>query len=145
MPEELIPEHPQPSSRRGGRRPGAGAKRGNINALKTGRYSNRVRALRGVLQALPQHKALLAGMTRGDKRRAETLGYALMFYGEIVLHIAGGGSLDDVTEAQLRDRLIEVMPLNQTRRIVDALQGAFGGATARPVEDQPFGEDMFGV
>jgi len=41
-----------PPSRRGGRRPGAGAKKGNLNALKHGRFSGDDH-LRGILQRIP--------------------------------------------------------------------------------------------
>ncbi|MCH7718331.1 MAG: hypothetical protein IIB21_02570 [Chloroflexi bacterium] len=39
---------------RGGSRPGAGAPKGNLNALKTGRYSKRLTALRAALDAMPK-------------------------------------------------------------------------------------------
>jgi hypothetical protein len=39
--------------RHGGRRPGAGARKGNTNALKTGLYSARLRALLRALQKDP--------------------------------------------------------------------------------------------
>lgn len=44
--------NPRPRPR-GGRRPGAGAPRGNLNALKSGRYSKRLAALRAALDAMP--------------------------------------------------------------------------------------------
>jgi hypothetical protein len=47
------PTVPTRRSRHGGRRPGAGARKGNTNALKTGLYSARLRALLGALQKDP--------------------------------------------------------------------------------------------
>jgi len=46
---------------RGGPRPGAGAPRGNLNALKTGAHSKQLRAAIGALLAVPQtRRAMLA-------------------------------------------------------------------------------------
>ncbi len=44
---------------RGGKRPGAGAKPGNLNALKDGRHSPRFRQLLLALLALPEFRTLL--------------------------------------------------------------------------------------
>ncbi len=44
---------PPRASKRGGRRPGAGAPQGNLNGLKHGRYSRRIEALRLALRAGP--------------------------------------------------------------------------------------------
>jgi len=63
--------HAQPS-RRGGRRYGAGAPRANTNALKTGRYSQRVRALEHILEDLSRYAPLIwsvAGPRREEMRR----------------------------------------------------------------------------
>ena len=52
MPGQPRPSTPDPRpSRRGGRRPGAGAPKGNLNGLKTGRYSKQVQALKIALQS----------------------------------------------------------------------------------------------
>ena len=46
---------------RGGPRPGAGAPRGNLNALKTGAHSKQLRAAIGALLAVPEtRRAMLA-------------------------------------------------------------------------------------
>ena len=130
-PRPATPD-PRPSRTHGGRRPGAGARRGNLNALKAGRYSKRVQALKGVMKAMPRHLDLLDGVTGRDKHKVETLAYALIFYGEILLHVAAGGSIHDLTEAEIRDRVIAALPDKQTQRIVDALQRSFGVEGIKP-------------
>ena len=49
-------------SRWGGKRPGAGAPKGNLNALKTGRSSPRVRALLDLLLTIPEMRQLLLAL-----------------------------------------------------------------------------------
>jgi hypothetical protein len=56
---------------RGGRRPGAGAPRGNLNALRTGRHSARYKRLLEILSRDPEAIRLLEEITLGDRKRAE--------------------------------------------------------------------------
>ncbi|MBI2913802.1 MAG: hypothetical protein HYY03_07770 [Chloroflexi bacterium] len=59
---------------RGGRRPGAGAKPGNLNALRHGRRSGQVQRLLVLLSAIPEvREALirLARRQRDQRRQAE--------------------------------------------------------------------------
>ena len=91
---------------RGGRRPGAGAPKGNLNALKTGRYSKRLTALRAALEAMPKTAGLLARTTARDRRKMELLAYGLQSYAEILLFIARGGSIGDLSEPRLRNQTI---------------------------------------
>jgi hypothetical protein len=54
---------------RGGRRPGAGAPKGNTNALKTGRHSVRVRAVIDALLADPETREVLLRLgSKGEVR-----------------------------------------------------------------------------
>ena len=53
---------------RGGRRPGAGAPKGNMNALKSGRYSPRFNAVRTALSQHPAVQAYLAALHRQQLR-----------------------------------------------------------------------------
>ena len=71
--ESPISDNPCPSvpkrTRRGGRRPGAGAPRGNMNALKTGAYSRQFALLGRLLAADPRVRAtLLAIGARADRK-----------------------------------------------------------------------------
>ena len=102
------------SKPRGGRRPGAGAPKGNLNALKSGRYSKRLTALRAALQAMPKTAGLLAKATGRDRRKMEMLAYGLQSYAEMLLLIAGGGSIDDLAEPRLRKRALLAIPIKQS-------------------------------
>ncbi len=104
----------QASNSRGGRRRGAGAPKGNLNALKSGRYSKRLTALRAALQAMPETAGLLAKTTARDRRKMEMLAYGLQSYAEILLLIAGGGSIDDLAQPQLRKRALFAIPIKQS-------------------------------
>ena len=52
----------------GGRRPGAGAPKGNMNALKSGRYSPRFNAVRAALSQVPEVQAYLDALRRQQLR-----------------------------------------------------------------------------
>jgi hypothetical protein len=60
---------PEPG-RRGGRRPGAGAPKGNLNGLKTGRHSPRFLAFAAALAADPGLNALFRIKRLGPKGHA---------------------------------------------------------------------------
>lgn len=98
----------------GGKRPGAGAPRGNLNALKTGMYSKRLQALKGALRAVPLTTETLAQLTGGDRRKLEHLGLALQYYGEVLLLISRGGSINDLEDPQLRKRALFSIPIKQS-------------------------------
>ena len=59
-------------SRRGGRRPGAGAPKGNLNALRTGARSKQLKAVIIALMVVPETRRVLLHFNRLErKRRAE--------------------------------------------------------------------------
>ena len=61
---------------RGGKRPGAGAPKGNLNAVKTGQYSVRLRAIARALSDVPQVRDLLMETERlqnKQQRKAQRL------------------------------------------------------------------------
>ena len=99
---------------RGGKRPGAGAPRGNLNALKSGRYSKRLAALRAALAAMPLTADVLVKMTGRDRRKMEMLAHGLQSYAELLLLIARGGSIDDLQVPQLRQRALYAIPIKQS-------------------------------
>ncbi|MEX2246738.1 MAG: hypothetical protein WEC75_08615 [Dehalococcoidia bacterium] len=70
----------------GGSRPGAGAPKGNLNGLKSGRYSPRVRAVIYALMQDPVARSVLLGLGRRnalrDGRIRETVIDALRILGE---------------------------------------------------------------
>jgi hypothetical protein len=93
MPKRHLPLHPPlptpyhsdamttNKSRRGGRRPGAGAPPGNLNALKHGRRSTQFAALGAILAAMPETRRALLDLARRHntrQRKAEQVA-ALLF------------------------------------------------------------------
>ena len=59
-------------SKRGGRRPGAGAPRGNMNALKTGAYSRQFAELGRLLASDPKIRAVLLDVAARAGRKFKT-------------------------------------------------------------------------
>jgi hypothetical protein len=59
-------------SKRGGRRPGAGAPRGNMNALKSGAYSRQFAELGRLLAADPKIRAVLLNVATRAGRKFKT-------------------------------------------------------------------------
>ncbi len=58
---------------RGGRRPGAGAPRGNLNALRTGNRSKQLRALVFALMLVPQTRRVLLHFSKMEQHRRALL------------------------------------------------------------------------
>ena len=79
---------PRPS-RRGGRRPGAGAPKGNMNALRSGKRSKRVLAMKLALQALPQAAGALKGLANGGDDRIVLYARALHYCADLIVLGAG--------------------------------------------------------
>jgi hypothetical protein len=82
-----------------------GAPKGNLNALKTGRYSKRVRAMRAAIDAMPATASLLA-RCEGDRRKLETLALGLQYQAEMMLAVARGGSPHDLLALEKGKRLL---------------------------------------
>jgi hypothetical protein len=74
MPRRPPAEYPMPPRPRGGRRPGAGAPRGNTNALKTGAHSRRYADAIRLIAAIPAYRRQLnADDTETGVRRQRNL------------------------------------------------------------------------
>ena len=71
-------------SRRGGRRPGAGAPKGNLNALKSGSRSKQLRTLIIALMAFPQTRNALLHFSRIEQRRLDRLQEAINEYARLL-------------------------------------------------------------
>jgi len=88
----------------GGRRPGAGAPKGNLNALKHGRYSRYQSAVIEALLQVPETREVMIAISkrqRAQTRRAEQGGAALMSelvrnIGILALH--GDDHLEDIQD-----------------------------------------------
>ncbi len=93
MNDNPRPATPDPSktrrggrpSRRGGRRPGAGAPKGNMNALKSGRYSKQMKALRLALQAMPATSDVVRRFDAAGTEKRTMLARALQHYAELLI------------------------------------------------------------
>ena len=89
---------------RGGKRPGAGAPRGNLNAVKSGRYSQRLKALADSLAKVPQVRSLLLEFHRRqryeDRKAARVARKALLDF------ISSTPDLNNPIFAYLRDSFI---------------------------------------
>ncbi len=90
MPDQPATSQPassikRPASRRGGRRPGAGAPKGNLNALKSGRYSKQMKALRLALQAMPATSDVVRRFDAAGSGKRAILARALQHYAELLV------------------------------------------------------------
>ena len=68
------------TSKRGGRRPGAGAPKGNLNALRTGARSKQLKTLIIVLMAVPETRRVLLHLNRLEQKRRAELVEAINHY-----------------------------------------------------------------
>jgi hypothetical protein len=100
---------------RGGKRPGAGARPGNINALKTGVYSRRAKAIHKALAQSPAVMEFVSQLTSGDPREIETTGYLLRYLGDTLLRSAGARDLRSFRSPDDREVLAQVMRRWQPR------------------------------
>jgi hypothetical protein len=73
---------------RGGKRPGAGAKSGNSNALKTGEFSRRARGLQRAITQWPALMDYVWNLSKGEPARMETAGYVLRYLGDELIRSA---------------------------------------------------------
>lgn len=105
-----------PPKKRGGKRPGAGAPRGNLNGLKSGRYSKQVKALKLALRTVPRTADVLRNLdAAGDQKRA-LMARALHHYAELLVadpELIQSIDLANPDPAQLR-RLLQIDESNQT-------------------------------
>ncbi len=76
-----VAKNNRPRRRRGGRRPGAGAPPGNLNALKHGRRSAQFAQLGALLATIPEAREALLALARRHQlkqRRAEDVAALLL-------------------------------------------------------------------
>ena len=70
---------------RGGKRPGAGAPRGNLNGLKSGQYSKQVKALKIALRAVPRTADVLRVLAGAGDEKTALMARALHIYAELMV------------------------------------------------------------
>jgi hypothetical protein len=146
--EDHTSNNPQPESTRGGasrprkrkggwggRRPGAGAPKGNLNALKHGRFSRYQKALIEALLQVPETREVMTALAKrqqAQRRLAEQGGAALMSEllrrtGQVALQ--GDDHLEDIQEflAAIRTaeaQLEKILESNQVQRRENAPQSS---------------------
>ncbi len=101
---------------RGGRRPGAGAKAGNMNALKSGHHSPRVQRLIALLVSVPETRAALLALARrqrAQRRRAERTA-ALLLYETLNRALANLKNDRTKSEAADTDRILNALLARKT-------------------------------
>ena len=76
--------NPRPLSPRGGRRPGAGAPKGNLNALRTGTRSKQLKAVVLALLIVPQTRHVLLHFSRLEQNRRALLAEAIGAYARLL-------------------------------------------------------------
>ena len=102
---------------RGGRRPGAGAPKGNLNGLATGAHSRQLQALQGALTAMPMTTDLLVQITGRDRHKMEVLATALHYYADMLLAVASGNSIKGLDHTQLHRLALASDPIKELRNI----------------------------
>ena len=107
---------------KGGPRPGAGAPKGNLNALKHGRTSRQLKQVSRILAALPRHPEPADGVKpRKSKRRRAA--------GALAAHLLV--SVLDRFPSRLESR--DGAPISKVRELLTA---ASNGRTTRPLTPQ---------
>ena len=87
---------------RGGPRPGAGAPRGNLNALKTGTYSKQLRAAIGALLAVPQPRRAMFALLQQKQRDTQRFRDIIFNAAKLIHHTELSESIRQQLEQQIR-------------------------------------------
>ena len=107
---------------KGGPRPGAGAPKGNLNALKHGRTSRQLKQVSRILAALPRHPEPANGVkTRKSKRRQAASALAAHLLVSVLERFP----------SRLESR--DGAPISKVRELLNA---ASNGRTTRPLTPQ---------
>jgi hypothetical protein len=122
---------------RGGKRPGAGAPKGNLNALKHGRYSQQFAEIGAVLAGHPDIRdALLGAARRRDQKntRAEEIAAGLMVRlynnaAEVAAGRASPGPFRDIVRLSSQRRRLSPAQSNARRDTLAETLAQIAGAT----------------
>ncbi len=88
---------------RGGKRPGAGAPKGNLNALRSGARSQQVKAVLIALLTVPETRRVLLHFSRMEQRRLQLLQKAVNRYARLLQGPSKRRSINAVKRSQLRN------------------------------------------
>jgi hypothetical protein len=149
MTKNPEPKHPHNRKDRhpnwGGRRPGAGARPGNMNALKHGRRSRRMASLGMMMAADPKTRAaLLAIADKWERNQMKATEVATEIFTQILEHglklgDARQGKVSDATPADIFEdpsRLFAAPPVTD-RRSIETEAPAPNAAENTSTLDQP--------
>ena len=133
------PEPGASRSRRGGRRPGAGAPRGNLNALKHGRRSRQLSQLGALLAANPATRAALLELAgrhaekqfKAEEVAADILGRLFEHAHDIARGVPSRGPFQDLLGLNVQPK----------RRNVPQSKKAQLEATSAILQSSPAGEN----
>ena len=112
---------PPPASKRGGRRPGAGAPRGNLNALKHGRRSPRLQATQAVLDALRRSAPEIARLAQAERRKRELIAHALRILADLILAYPASQTTQDILPTLIPRAALRAKRLAQTTEQPDPI------------------------
>ena len=91
---------------RGGRRPGAGAPKGNLNALKTGARSRQLRAVLAALLIEPHTRHVMLQLARRHHLQREEFRQTIIAVAKLLNDHHLATSIKEKLEEQLRDRTL---------------------------------------
>jgi hypothetical protein len=121
IPSRPVDPRIQPFPRRpgrGGRRPGAGAPRGNTNALKHGVYSKRLQLATLILAAVPELRVLFKAFADKSKPRTPTLRRAIADAARIVIADPQlAGSIRELVNKRFLEAMDQIRPPDPSRKI----------------------------
>ncbi|MGD0765699.1 MAG: hypothetical protein ABR978_05275 [Dehalococcoidia bacterium] len=90
---------------RGGRRPGAGAPRGNLNALRTGAHSKQLSATIGALLSVPETRGVMLALIDQKRRDRERFQQIIVAAAKLIHDTELSESIRQKLEQQIRKTL----------------------------------------
>ncbi len=100
---------------RGGRRPGAGAPKGNMNGLRSGRYSKQLKRLIIVLMAVPELRQVLLHLRRLDQDGIEALRDAVNHHARLLQLPSRERSINSIRRKANPDKVSFSRPIIQSK------------------------------
>ena len=124
MPQQPRTNNQRPATRgqHGGRRPGAGGKPRNLNALKSGARSTQVQALAAALRLVPQTTDVIRRLTTGGDHRLLGFAEILRRYADLLeLQLVGKPSSKEAKIA--REQIRQILKKTQSIKPSSAAEG----------------------
>jgi hypothetical protein len=90
---------------RGGRRPGAGAPKGNLNALRTGAHSKQLSATIGALLSVPETRGVILALMEQKRRDRDRFQQIIVAAAKLIHDAELSTSIRHKIERQIRKTL----------------------------------------